>query len=337
MQEELYISLLQKQLSGPLTAEEQSELDAWLAQSPDNQLVARQVAQVWQASGGFSQDVELDLDADFERLEQRIAAAEPSAQAKLVPLPPKRRWLAIAAAVVLLLAATFVLRNFLGGDGMEQFAVGSSPARTPLTLADGSKVWLNAGSVLRYFGKNNSSDRRVELEGEAFFEVAKDPGRPFIVKGTLGEVTVLGTSFNVRSHGTAPTLEVNVTSGKVRLQPAGTEQHLDLVANETGIFNKTSNSLTKTGGDSNNSAAWHTGRLVFDNTPLGKVLSQLSDTYGVKLGTDNPAAINCPMTVSFDKAPFQTVLMTLATVFSAKVEQVGPKEYRLSGVKCGGF
>ncbi|MBK9014040.1 MAG: FecR domain-containing protein [Saprospiraceae bacterium] len=216
MEEELYISLLQKQLSRSLTPDEQSELDDWLAQSPDNQLVARQVERAWQLSGGFSQDVELDADADFERLERRIAAAaEATPSAKLVSMKPRQNWLAIAAAILLLVAAPLVLRKFMGSNAeMGRFATGDSPAVQPLELADGSKVWLNAQSSLQFFTENEGKDRRVELTGEAFFEVAKNPQRPFVVKTNLGEVTVLGTSFNVRSLPGSPTLEVNVSTGK---------------------------------------------------------------------------------------------------------------------------
>ncbi len=338
MKEETYISLLQKKLSGSLSSTEQSDLDGWLAQSPDNQLIAMYVEQVWQASGNFSQPVEVDEDADFAKLERRIAAAAVSASpsAKVVAMRPKRNWLAIAAAVTLLLAAPLVLRKFMAGEPAQaELATTSTAAAAPIELADGSKVWVNKNSSFRYFTANEGKERRVVLSGEAFFEVAKDADRPFVVQTALGEVTVLGTSFNVKDDPKDQTLQVNVSTGKVRLQPTGAEQHLLLVANETGIFDQTKNSLVKSGGAANNAAAWHTQRLVFENASFEEALRQLSALHGVSLTADNEQVKRCTLTVTFDRKPLNEALETLATMFGATVEKLAENEYLVKGGRCG--
>lgn len=337
MDEELYISLLQKRLSSPLTPEEQLSLDAWLAQSPDNQLVANQVERVWNISGSFSQAVDLDADADFERLEQRILAADATAPTvKLVPMKPRRNWLAVAAAVIVLLAAPLVLRKFMGGNNapMETIVTNDSPTPQPVALADGSKVWLNSHSTLRYFTSADGDERRVELTGEAFFEVAKNPEKPFVVQTNLGEVTVLGTSFNVRSLANSPNLEVNVSTGKVRLQPKDAKEHLLLLANETGIFDQAKQSLVKTGGMANNAAAWHTGKLVFENASLEEALRQLSALHNVRIVAESETVKRCTLTVTFDRTPLGAALETLGALFGATVEKVSDREYRLLGGRC---
>lgn len=337
MQEELYISLLQKKLGGTLTPSEQSTLDGWLAQSPDNQLVARQVERAWEASGSFHQDVELDADADFERLERRIAAADATSGAKVVSMQPRRNWLAIAAAVLLLVAAPILLRKFLsdGAGQVEMVATNDSPTPQPVALADGSKVWLNSRSSLRHFTSTDGKERRVELTGEAYFEVAKNPAKPFVVQTDLGEVTVLGTSFNVRRQPGSTTLEVNVSTGRVSLQPTDAGENLVLVANETGIFDQSKNSLVKTGGMANNSAAWHTGKLVFENAPLEEALRQLSALHGVRLVADNEGVRRCTVNVTFDQMPLETALETLRTLVGAQLVKVSEKEFRLTGGRCG--
>lgn len=335
MEEELYISLLQKKLSGLLTPQEQSNLDDWLAQSPDNQSVAEQVSKAWDLSKGFSQDIELDVDADFERLERRIAQAEEKPTAKVVAMKPRRNWLAIAAAILALVVAPFALRKFLvSGAKMDNFATTDAPAKQPVQLADGSKVWLNAHSSLEYFTEDKGKRRCVKLSGEAFFEVAKNPARPFVVETRLGEVTVLGTSFNVRNTAASPTLEVNVNTGKVRLQPAGSKQQLLLVADETGIYDQQKNTLVKSTGMANNTAAWHTSKLVFDNTELNEVLQQLSTLYGIGLSVDNQAVGNCPLTVSFDGATLDASLETIGAILGAKVEKDSAGNYKLVGGRC---
>ncbi|MBI1226969.1 MAG: DUF4974 domain-containing protein [Bacteroidetes bacterium] len=335
MNEELYISLLQKQLSDTLSPAEQSTLEDWLEQSADNQLIAKQVAQAWQLSGGFSQDVDLDADADFERLERRIAEAEATPAAKVVTMKPKRNWLAIAAAIALLVAAPLVLRKFFSSPEMGQFATTDSPALHPVELADGSKVWLNAHSSLQFFTKNEGDKREIKLTGEAFFEVAKNPERPFVVTTELGQVTVLGTSFNVRNPAGSTSLEVNVSTGKVKVQPKGSSEHLLLLPNETGIFDQNKNSLVKTGGVANNTAAWHTEKLVFDNTPLEEVLHQLSLLHGVTLTIENQAVARCPLTVVFEKQGLEATLETIQTLLGAELVKVSEKDYRIRGGRCG--
>ena len=175
----------------------------------------------------------------------------------------------------------------------------------------------------------------MELSGEAFFEVAKDAERPFIIKTALGEVTVLGTSFNVKDDPKAQTLEVNVSTGKVRLQPTGAQQHLVLVANETGIFDQTKNSLAKSGGAANNTAAWHTQRLVFENASFEEAIRQLSALHGVTLTADNEQVKRCTLTVTFDRKPLEEALETLATMFGATLEKVAGNGYTFKGGRCG--
>lgn len=332
MPAELYISLLNKKRQGTLTPPEQADLAAWLAQSAEHRLVAQQVDQAWELSGGFTSEVDFDADADFERLERRIAAAE-RPEAKRVALP--RRWMAIAAALVLLLAATWVFRqNLPGQEELGQFATTDTPAAQSVALADGSKVWLNAGSSLRFFTDTKGGERRVALKGEAFFEVAKNPEKPFVVQTELGEVTVLGTSFNVKADSAEPKLEVNVSTGVVRLQPAHSQQQLVLKANETGIFDQAKGSLVKAVGAANNTAAWHTGRLVFENTPLQEVLRQLSALHGVALSASGEAIEQCPLTVTFDKTTLDAALQTLGTILGAEVVKSPAGGFRLSGGRC---
>jgi ferric-dicitrate binding protein FerR (iron transport regulator) len=249
---------------------------------------------------------------------------------------PRQRWLAVAVTVALLVAAPLVLRKYLAesGDGTKIVATAEAPSPRPTALPDGSKVWLNSRSQLRHFAGNSSGERRVELTGEAYFEVAKQPSRPFVVQTALGEVTVLGTAFNVANRASKATLEVNVTEGLVRLQPTSSEQHMELGPGETGIFDEGKSTLTKETGQANNAAAWHTRRLVFDNTPAVTALRQLSAAYGVSLNAENAEIRQCPITASFEAQPLEAALETMATLLGAELVQVSDKAYSLRGGRC---
>ncbi len=334
MKHDLYISLLQKELSGQLASEEKAALEAWLANSPEHQRMAESVRKAWELSGGFSEDLELDMEADFEKIKNRIAVPTEKPSAKVVPL--HRRWLLRAAAALVLLAVgPYVVKKFLQpAVKYEVVYTKEDPRKEAVELADGSKVWLNANSRLSYFMSAVGKERRVKLEGEAFFEVARDESKPFVVETLSGEVTVLGTSFSVNEAPAGADLAVHVASGMVKLQPKGSSEHLILTKNEKGIFLKNENKLEKSTDPNLNTLAWHTRRLSFQNTLLKDALIAITQLYRVEVKTENPAIENCPLTVTFDQKPLDTVLATLQTLLGAEVEKTAEGKYRLKGGRC---
>lgn len=334
MTKENYILILQKQLSGEITPEEQSQLDAWLAQSPDNQAIAKTVRKTWELSEGFAQNVELDLDDDFSKIEAKIGAGG-NEGAKIRRLRSRRRWLGIAAALVLLIAAPFIIQHFLQpAVKYESFASGEQPAKNPIELLDGTKVWLNASSALTYFTTSVSGERRVKLEGEAFFDVAEDAERPFVVETTAGEVTVLGTSFSVKNFESVNEFTVHVATGKVKMAPNDHPKSLTLEANESGVFQKKDGRLEKQSNDNLNELVWHTRTLRFSDDPLPEALAVISRYYGVQLVIETQALMACTLTGNFKNKEFSSVKTTLETFLGAEVVEVGDRKFALRGGRC---
>ena len=91
--------------------------------------------------------------------------------------------------------------------------------KSTIELADGSKIWLNADSKVQYPALFNGSTREVYLNGEAFFDIAKNPSKPFIIHLSNGTVRVLGTSFNIKAYDNEPVVETSVATGKVAFIP----------------------------------------------------------------------------------------------------------------------
>ncbi len=332
MKEDHYILLLQKQLSGDLTLKEKSALAHWLAASAQNEKVAKSVRKAWELSEGFSQEVDLDLDVDFLKIEERIAE-QGNHQAKVRPLLHRRWILRVAAAIVLVVAGNYILQNYLQPAAKYQVATaGNEPSEKAIQLQDGSKIWLNANTELSYFTNSISKERRVKLDGEAFFEVAKDASKPFIVETPSGEVTVLGTSFSVKER--TEIIEVNVATGQVKLSPIGSKQAITMTANEQGIFNKKTGELRKNTSPVSNKLAWHTGQLMFDNTPLVQTIKTIQDFYSVKISLSDEGLQSCPVTATFAKKTIESVLETLATLLGAEVEKAGEANYLLKGGSC---
>jgi len=158
-------------------------------------------------------------------------------------------------------------------------------ARGHQELADGSTIEMNTGSALDVdYGVDT---RRVTLaRGEAFFDVKRDPAKPFIIKAGAGEVRVLGTAFSVKREGDGA--RVTVIRGKVRVSSAG--KFVDIVSNEQVRFDGGAPQAVRT-VDAETVLAWSDGRLVLRNRPLGEVLAAVDRYYpGAIVLTDDAAA-----------------------------------------------
>ncbi|NML38065.1 DUF4974 domain-containing protein [Chitinophaga sp. G-6-1-13] len=148
-----------------------------------------------------------------------------------------------------------------------------------VVLQDGSKVWLNAASSLRYPATFTGSTRTVELKGEAYFEIAGNARQPFIVYTPSQRVEVLGTHFNVNAYEENACTQTTLLEGRVRVS-AG---HNGLILNpgeQASLYHQ--GALSKAPADANAAVAWKNGYFIFNDTYLTEVLQQLSRWYDVK-------------------------------------------------------
>ncbi len=172
--------------------------------------------------------------------------------------------------------------------------------KSTVEFTDGSRVFLNSQTRIQYNQQDWNDVRQIRLQGEAFFEVARDEHTPFIVDLGDQQVKVLGTSFNVRSIEEEAAVEVTVQSGKVSFSSQG--QSITLQAGEKGIYNRVSRTLSKDGANPND-LAWHTSELRYKATPLSKIISELEKLHRVDIQVENPALLNCKVTtfIEFEK------------------------------------
>ena len=158
-------------------------------------------------------------------------------------------------------------------------------------LPDGSKVWLNASSTLRYPSHFTGNERTVELEGEAYFEVVKAKKQksknaqkqawPFWVVSKGQRVEVLGTQFNISAYADEPETKTTLVVGSVRLQAGATGEQVSLVPGEQGILQ--TNNLTKQQVDVQQYTAWRNGRFSFDGKPFDAVMRELERWYDIDI------------------------------------------------------
>ncbi len=149
-------------------------------------------------------------------------------------------------------------------------------------LADGTKVWVNSDTKLRYPVKFLGDKRVVHLEGEAYFEVRKNDDKPFIVKTFAGvDVEVLGTRFNVEAYKDSEKIKTTLVAGKVDVSK-GEKSHI-LTPNQQLVFNMQSNTMVKKEVDAYMFVAWKDGKFLFENEKLETIMMKLSRWYNVEV------------------------------------------------------
>lgn len=219
------------------------------------------------------------LDAD--RAWQRFA----SAHAIRREVSFRRYWIGAAAAVLVLvgLATWFTV----GRDAPDWVAVATSPGQMKdVYLPDSTLVALAGDSWIRYDARGYDKERRaVEMNGKAFFQVTRNEARPFSVRTSRAEVMVMGTSFQVDERPAAT--EVDVVTGKVSFTAGEGKQNVILTAGMSARYSVEDKVITVATEEDANRLAWRTGRLRFVETPLEKVIEDLSDYYQV--GIENRA------------------------------------------------
>jgi ferric-dicitrate binding protein FerR (iron transport regulator) len=150
-----------------------------------------------------------------------------------------------------------------------------------VSLPDGSRVWLNAGSSLRYPDYFAGSERSVELSGEAYFEVAHREYQPFIVKAGGSTVEVLGTHFNVKAYGEEGAVRTTLLEGSVRLRKGNTMQVLK--PGEAGIVDRSSGAIVVLPVEGQEAIGWKEGKFIFAGDTEEEIVRQLSRWYAVDM------------------------------------------------------
>lgn len=153
-------------------------------------------------------------------------------------------------------------------------------------LSDGTKVWLNSESTLGFNSRFDGKERVVELSGEAYFEVAKNPNKAFIVRTKKMDVRVLGTQFNVKAYADEDYTYATLNEGKVSVNTA--DQKIDLLPDEQLIFENASGESTKKQVDAAIYSAWMKGKFVFKDERLEDIMLTISRWYDIKVFFKNP-------------------------------------------------
>ena len=178
-----------------------------------------------------------------------------------------------------------------------------------LTLADGTEVWLNAETEIRYPVQFTGNKRVVYLDGEAYFTVAPDKKKPFTVVSTHANVSVLGTQFNFRAYPDEQDVQTTLVSGSVIMQSEKYKQQIKLVPGEQGVLEKRSANLTKQEVNTYLYTAWKDGRFAFRDARLEDLFNILARWYDLSIFYQSPEAKDIRFTGDLNKTDdFKSIL-----------------------------
>jgi transmembrane sensor len=308
---------------GLLNEAEQQELHAWLTAAPENQAAYEEICGVLEFSSMALAAVDPQTDAEWAKLSAAIAApAQPETPVIRPAFWSRGRGWAAAAAIALLAVVGSYFAFFSGAPApldAQHYATALGEVKE-IQLADGSHVRLNGGSTLDAAAGYGMADRKLTLHGEAYFEVAKDKERPFVVRAGGTQAEALGTQFNVRMASADASVQLSVTEGRVRFSNAAAGE-LILTAGQVANYDPQKGFVRET-VVARDAAGWVDQRLIFKDTPFPNAAEQIERTFGVTLHF--PDRLNAArLTANFDRKPLRDVLEVLAAVYAVKTNQDG--------------
>lgn len=268
-----------------LNSTQQAELTRLLEKQENRQTYAA-LEKLWQA---MPNEEAPDTDMAWQKLHAAIHAPR---QSRLIPL--YKNWYMFAAAAVLVLVA-FVFLLIPQQSESLAFKTGTAEIKK-YELPDGSIITLQPNSSIGY--TKTGSNRQVQFEGDAYFEVAKDASHPFVIESAHCKTEVLGTAFHLLDIKSSEAALLQVTEGHVKFS-AGKEQ-AEVLAGEQASWTPAALRKEKA-TDTFNPETWKTGELTFNNQTLALIITRLQSQFNISVQTENSHILNCRFSGSFDK------------------------------------
>ena len=295
-----------RRLSGAMSPEEEHRFEEWLS-VPGHQAAFDSLADAAASLDDMADDLLAEsFEAELEEFAERQSNAG----------QPWWRYAGIAATLAAVAAAGLLMLSPADPETLH-FATAVGDQRT-VPLEDGSRLTLNTSSTIDV--TYDKAARRIALaEGEVFFDVARDPARRFTVDTGLGTVAVTGTSFNIRKD--ADRVRVSVISGAVDVRPA-TAEAVTLIAGEAVEFGPDLGAPVKLGFDATQVLSWRSGRVIFEDVPLGEVADELNRYFDTPLVLAASAPVTAPVTGEFNINDPATTIRGLSVALSLEVRRL---------------
>ena len=338
--------LIRRKLEETTTSEDEERIERWLQEDEKNKELLEELLERWSKKDD-DHNRDYDPEAAYREFLTKIEVEESD---KEVPKPKKttavikiRRSWAVAAFVALLMVASWLLYTTQPPVKEDVVYLTKSTERgqkLDTHLPDGSTVKLNAESSITYPETfDYAEQRKVTLDGEAFFEVVSDTSKLFTVQSGDLVTTVSGTSFNINAYPEKDQLAVTVATGEVQVRPA--TDSTDIIAKtvtltpaEQAQFSVQSGQLTKRTVSLDTVITWKDGILRFEGNTLSEIVPELERWYGVTIALKDTQQDLCDLRLTFDNLSLTQALEQLQLTTGINHRKVQPDGYEISGVGC---
>ena len=329
MENNIYLILI-KHFNGTASVEEERTVAEWLSNG-DNQYEYHEYKKIWE----ITDKIQLfDATKGWNKFKANLQeSSEINNNNKLSRIPIIK--IAASLAVIIATGALILyLLHFNVFRGIQQYKYTTTEEviEKEIVLPDGTKVWLNRKSILNIAKEFGEYQRRIKLEGEAFFEVAKDANKPFIIETSRSTTTILGTSFNMRAYKDESKEVISMITGKVDFLSKASNESVKVEAGrEASLSEKGKISLSKY--ENINFLAWKTHQLTFKDDNLAVVISDIERYFNVSIQIESQELKNYKFTGTFMHPALNDILETLSAALELEIQRQGEIIY-INGKAC---
>lgn len=324
MDNERYLFLVTREITGEITPEEQVELDALLKASVEEQEKHRLMEKFWRQEG-YSEP-STDANEALMKVLARINEAQPQiVSAKTFSLSVFSKLAAAAMVVFMLGGGIYFYQMHRPTEIALIDKYSGTGSRFMITLSDGTRIWLNADTKISYPEVFAEDKREVYLTGEAFFSVASNAEKPFYIHLNKAAIRVIGTSFNVKAYSNEESIQTSVVSGKVAFMSRTTnpKAHRDsvlLIKNNKVIYSPSTGDMRTQTTNALDDREWINGKLIYKSETLEAITRQLERNFGKKVTIKDPKVGQYRFTGTFEESSLDEIMHYLSMTRSFKYE-----------------
>jgi transmembrane sensor len=280
MNEKDHEQIMIRYLQGTCTLEEKMLFEAWLQESADNRKQFYETRLLWHASGIEHFRSEGPLNKALATLNENIQHSR-NRRRKSIYVQMMRYAALITGAVLIAWLILILVRHKPQPEALTTVDVSHTDSSQLVVLSDGTHVWLNSNSRITYPTHFSTGNRKVIIEGEAYFDVTHDPEHPFIVHTPTVDIKVLGTAFNVQAYPNANQAEAVLVRGKIVMADSLGQQLAAVAPGQIARFEKASKQVTLQPVNPDGYTGWRFGQITLPAANLATITRKLATLYPV--------------------------------------------------------
>jgi len=313
--------LMAKYFAKEYSDNERNELMSWINENIENEILFFETQKNWEILNFKNNMKEVNVDKAWEKVKSKIEREnELTVNIEKNSVFHLSTFMKYAALGLLLISvgvvSSRIYKNSIAKNNQIEYLATNSD-KNEIILSDGTIVNLYPNSKLIYQKQFTTNERKVKLEGEAFFDVTKNPDKPFVIEVENTEVKVLGTSFNINSNLPEQQVEIFVETGLVQVTKKNGQEESVLIF-PGDIVTVSKENINQTKNRNQNITAWKTKQIIFKEETLESVFNTLNKVYKANITCNDSTILDLRFTSTFKNQNFDSVISVICLAFDLK-------------------